>query len=244
MKGQGIQPSSLMPRQIFRALGHGKRKCSDDPANGNTNQPMIRRTPIMNPTKDLKIITNNTRKLIPGTARLVTAILVFFLIFGINTVWSGQDLKIPGSQGKSTLSPNTTQTTATAMESTVTLDQITVVSKKNDDYIQKNPNQVVSMDETEITQRNFLEVYEALGSMSGVDVRRGSSGMGARISIRGGGGSGSVLVAPGRQTHEQRPIQWGGPWQYPHGYHQKNHRVQATGAGVAGPGQQCRCHLH
>lgn len=79
-------------------------------------------------------------------------------------------------------------------ENTVTLEQITVVSAKIDDYVQKNPNQVVSMDEKELTERNFLEVYEALGSMAGVDVKRGSSGLGARISIRGGGGSGSVLV--------------------------------------------------
>ncbi len=81
-----------------------------------------------------------------------------------------------------------------SMPPAVTLEQVTVVSRKIDDYIQKNPNQVVSMDAKEMAQRNFLEAYDVLGSMPGVDVRRGSSGMGARISIRGGGGSGSVLV--------------------------------------------------
>ena len=46
----------------------------------------------------------------------------------------------------------------------------------------------------EIASRNFLNVNEALDSMSGVDVTPSGSGLGARISIRGGGGSGSVLV--------------------------------------------------
>jgi iron complex outermembrane receptor protein len=92
------------------------------------------------------------------------------------------------------IAPAHNDTGATVTGNTVTLDEVTVVSRKIDDYIQKNPNQVVSMDAEEMTRRNFLEAYEVLGSMPGVDVRRGSSGMGARISIRGGGGSGSVLV--------------------------------------------------
>ena len=143
----------------------------------------------------LKIFNSKTWKLNLGTTKLVTAIVALCLVFLLNTAaWSGQHGNSTKTQHKSTLSPNTTQSTSPSTTPTVTLDQITVVSKKIDDYIQKNPNQVVSMDDKEITRRNFLEVYEVLGSMSGVDVRRGSSGMGARISIRGGGGSGSVLV--------------------------------------------------
>ena len=74
------------------------------------------------------------------------------------------------------------------------LDSVVVVSQKIDDYIKKSPNLAISMEENEITERNFLQVYEVLGSMAGVDVKPGSTGLGARISIRGGGGSGSVLV--------------------------------------------------
>ena len=77
---------------------------------------------------------------------------------------------------------------------TETLESVVVVSRKVDDYIKKSPNLTISMEENEIMERNFLQVYEVLGSMAGVDVKPGSTGLGARISIRGGGGSGSVLV--------------------------------------------------
>ncbi|MCP4117729.1 MAG: TonB-dependent receptor [Desulfobacteraceae bacterium] len=75
-----------------------------------------------------------------------------------------------------------------------TLEEMVVVGERIGDYVKNNPNQVVSISEQEMVERNFLEVYEALESMAGVDVKYGSSGLGARISIRGGGGSGSVLV--------------------------------------------------
>ena len=129
----------------------------------------------------------------PEITRLVITILAFFLFSGLNTAWAGQTPKTTETQNKNTLSTDTVQPAPPSPESAVTLEQITVVSKKIDAYIQKNPNQVVSMDEVEITRRNFLGAYEVLGSLPGVDVRK-SSGMGARISIRGGGGSGSVLV--------------------------------------------------
>ena len=69
-----------------------------------------------------------------------------------------------------------------------------VTGEKIDDYTLKNPNQVVTISENELVERNFLQVYEALGTMGGVDVKPSTSGLGARISIRGGGGSGSVLI--------------------------------------------------
>ncbi len=69
-----------------------------------------------------------------------------------------------------------------------------VVTGKVDDYTQKNPAQVVSMEAREIEKRNFLQVTEAISTMAGVDVKYGSNGQSTRISIRGGGGSGSVLI--------------------------------------------------
>lgn len=76
----------------------------------------------------------------------------------------------------------------------VELETVVVTGEKLQEYIRKNPSQIVSMGAAEIKEKNFLAVSEALGSMSGVDVPQGSSGLGTRIAIRGGGGSGSVLV--------------------------------------------------
>jgi len=74
------------------------------------------------------------------------------------------------------------------------LESMVVVSKRVDDYIRKSPNLTIIMDSSEIKQSNFLHVYEAIDTMPGIDIKPGSTGLGARISIRGGGGSGSVLV--------------------------------------------------
>jgi iron complex outermembrane receptor protein len=52
---------------------------------------------------------------------------------------------------------------------------------------------VVVLGQKEIQQRNMLSAEEALGTMAGVEVKR-SSGVGSRISIRGSGKSGGVLV--------------------------------------------------
>ncbi len=74
------------------------------------------------------------------------------------------------------------------------IGQIVVMGDKVADFVRDNPAQVVAMDAAQIEQRNFLQVQEALSAMPGVDVKESTGGMGARIAIRGGGGSGSVLV--------------------------------------------------
>jgi len=76
----------------------------------------------------------------------------------------------------------------------VTLDEIVVTGDKVDAFSRQYPHQAVSVDAAEIKKRNFLDVYEALGTMPGVDVKPLSTGLGARISIRGSGGSGAVLI--------------------------------------------------
>lgn len=83
---------------------------------------------------------------------------------------------------------------ADSADQAVELEQVVVTGEKIEDFVRKNPSQVVSIGSLEIEQRNFLQVSEVLGSMPGVDVKPVSSGLGTRISIRGGGGSGSVLV--------------------------------------------------
>lgn len=92
------------------------------------------------------------------------------------------------------------QTTASANDvmisldaQAVTMDEITVTADKIEAFIRNYPRQVTVVDRDEIVERNFLSVEEALGSMPGVDVKP-SSGIGSRISIRGSGKSGGVLV--------------------------------------------------
>ncbi|MFH0730993.1 MAG: TonB-dependent receptor [Pseudomonadota bacterium] len=75
----------------------------------------------------------------------------------------------------------------------VDLGAITVTAEKLSEYIKNHPQEVSVLDQKEIRERNLLGVEEALGVIPGVDVRR-SSGIGARISIRGSGKSGGVLV--------------------------------------------------
>ena len=74
------------------------------------------------------------------------------------------------------------------------LGELTVIANKIEAFVEQNPAQIVSMNAKEIETRNFLQVHEVLGSMPGVDVKQSTGGLGTRISIRGGGGSGSVLV--------------------------------------------------
>ncbi len=79
-------------------------------------------------------------------------------------------------------------------ETVHTLETIHVASERLSEYVKNHPQNIVELDQEEIRERNFLEVGEALDSMPGVDVTHGSSGMGARVSIRGSSGAGSVLV--------------------------------------------------
>lgn len=78
-------------------------------------------------------------------------------------------------------------------EDSVALDSIVVTAERIDAYIEKNPQQVVILGLDEIEKRNMLSVEEALSTMAGVDVKK-SSGIGSRISIRGSGKAGGVLV--------------------------------------------------
>ncbi len=102
-------------------------------------------------------------------------------------------LIIAGTLGALSLFHFVRQATAQEQSPTITLDSITVTADKMDDYIRNHPEQVTTIDRDEITRRNFLNVEETLNSMPGVEVRP-SAGIGSRISIRGSGRSGGVLV--------------------------------------------------
>jgi len=77
---------------------------------------------------------------------------------------------------------------------TIRLETITVTSQRMAEYVKNHPGNVVTLGREEIFQRKFIEVGEALDSMPGIDVKESGSGTGHRISIRGSGGSGKVLV--------------------------------------------------
>ncbi|HDS15342.1 MAG TPA: TonB-dependent receptor [Proteobacteria bacterium] len=73
------------------------------------------------------------------------------------------------------------------------LGAMVVTAERIDEYVRNHPQQVERLDDAEIRSRNMLSVEEALGVMPGVEVKR-SAGVGSRISIRGSGKSGGVLV--------------------------------------------------
>ena len=73
------------------------------------------------------------------------------------------------------------------------LDEMVITAKRLSDYAAQNPNLVVEMGRAEINQQNLRSISEALNAMPGVEVKS-SSAMGSRISIRGSGKSGGVLV--------------------------------------------------
>jgi iron complex outermembrane receptor protein len=81
----------------------------------------------------------------------------------------------------------------TAREEPYTLGEVVVTSERLTDYIKNHPLDVTTVERKEIVQRNLGNVEEILKTMPGVEVYS-SAGVGSRISIRGSGRSGSVLV--------------------------------------------------
>ncbi|MCD6527616.1 MAG: TonB-dependent receptor [Desulfuromonas sp.] len=87
----------------------------------------------------------------------------------------------------------------------VSLDELVVTAKKITEYIRNHPQRVVSLGRSEIDEGNFFNLGEALGSMSGVEVRERGAGMGASISIRGSGkGSGVLVLINGRPVNSSQ----------------------------------------
>lgn len=76
---------------------------------------------------------------------------------------------------------------------TTELETVVVTADRLREFAQNNPAMVEAVGRSEIDRRNMRSVEEALASMAGVEVRH-STGVGSRISIRGSGKSGGVLV--------------------------------------------------
>ncbi|HCS76813.1 MAG TPA: TonB-dependent receptor [Syntrophaceae bacterium] len=74
-----------------------------------------------------------------------------------------------------------------------TMEEIVVTSEKMEVYVKNYPQEVKMVKRAEIVQRNLPNVEEVLKTIPGVEVYP-SSGIGSRISIRGSGKSGGVLI--------------------------------------------------
>lgn len=83
-------------------------------------------------------------------------------------------------------------TSAHGTEAT-TLETVVVTADRLSEYAENNPAMVEVLGRKDIQQRNMLSADEALGTMPGVEVKQ-STGVGSRVSIRGSGKSGGVLV--------------------------------------------------
>jgi len=73
------------------------------------------------------------------------------------------------------------------------LGEVVVTAEKISEYIRNNPVDVKVVERKEIVERNLSNVEEILKTMPGVEVYS-APGVGSRISIRGSGKSGGVLV--------------------------------------------------
>lgn len=74
-----------------------------------------------------------------------------------------------------------------------TLNEVVVTSEKIEEYIKNHPQNVTVVEREEILKQNLFNVEEVLKTMPGVEVYS-TAGIGSRISIRGSGKSGGVLV--------------------------------------------------
>jgi vitamin B12 transporter len=76
---------------------------------------------------------------------------------------------------------------------TFEMEAVEVTAERIDEYVKNHPQEITVVRRAEILKRNLLTVEEALKTMPGVEVDQ-SAGVTSRISIRGSGKSGGVLV--------------------------------------------------
>ncbi|MFH0727782.1 MAG: TonB-dependent receptor [Pseudomonadota bacterium] len=80
------------------------------------------------------------------------------------------------------------------VNSPIQLDDIVVTAEKIQEYIENHPQQVTAMTRKQIELGSFSNLDQVLNTMPGVEVKKSGSGLGSRISIRGSGNSGNILV--------------------------------------------------
>jgi vitamin B12 transporter len=82
---------------------------------------------------------------------------------------------------------------AGAGERGIVVNEVVVTAERIQEFVRNHPQEAVSVGRDEIVQRNLSSVEDVLKTMPGVEVAA-SSGAGSRVSIRGSGKSGGVLV--------------------------------------------------
>jgi iron complex outermembrane receptor protein len=73
------------------------------------------------------------------------------------------------------------------------LETIVVTASKIDAYVKNHPQQVTVMTRDQIKKHGYTDLSQVLNAMPGVEVQT-SGGGGSRISIRGSGSSGRILI--------------------------------------------------
>lgn len=115
---------------------------------------------------------------------LVRAILITVAIMAVCT---GEDAPAQGHHGDG---HGHGQSHGAAIE----LGEVLVTAVRIKEYIDNHPQQVVVMTREQMDQGSFTDLNQVLDAMPGVEVKKSGSGMGSRISIRGSGDGGKILV--------------------------------------------------
>ena len=75
----------------------------------------------------------------------------------------------------------------------IQMETIVVTGSKIDAYVKNHPQQVTVMTRDQIQRGGYTDLNQVLNAMPGVEVKK-SGGVGSRISIRGSGNSGKILI--------------------------------------------------
>jgi vitamin B12 transporter len=74
------------------------------------------------------------------------------------------------------------------------METIVVTAEKINAFLEDHPQQVLVMTRDQIKQGSYTDLNQVLNAMPGVEVKKSGSGLGSRISIRGSGGNGAILM--------------------------------------------------
>jgi vitamin B12 transporter len=74
------------------------------------------------------------------------------------------------------------------------METIVVTAEKINAFLEDHPQQVLVMTRDQIKQGSYTDLNQVLNAVPGVEVKKSGSGLGSRISIRGSGGNGAILM--------------------------------------------------
>ncbi len=79
-------------------------------------------------------------------------------------------------------------------EEATELEEIVVTAARLQGYLEEHPQQVEVMSRAEFRAAGYTDLDQVLNAMPGVEVKPSGTGLGSRLSIRGSGGGGKILV--------------------------------------------------